>query len=85
MRKLMAALVAFCFTVGLAVAAEVTFVKYDDATKTLTVKEGDKETSYKIGDKVKGEMFGKAKEGKTKLDITVDGGTVTKVVPIKKK
>jgi len=81
---MLAALAAFCFTVGLAVAAEVTLVKYDDATKTITVKEGDKETSYKVGDKVKTENLAKAKTG-AKLDITVESGTVTAVKPLGKK
>lgn len=82
MRKLFAALIAFCLTIGLAVAAEVTFVKFEDGK--LTVKDGDKESTYKVGDKVKTEMFGKLKEGKSKIDITVDGDMVTAVKGKKK-
>jgi opacity protein-like surface antigen len=83
MRKLFAAAFAFVLSIGIAMAAEVTFVKFEDGK--LTVSEGGADKSYKVGDKVKTEMFAKAKAGKTKLDITVDGETVTKVVPVKKK
>lgn len=77
MRKLLAAMVAFALSIGVALAAEVTFVKFEDGK--LTVSEGGAEKTYKVGDKVKTEMFAKAKAGKTKLDITVEGDTVTAV------
>ncbi len=83
MRKLLAALVAFTLSIGIAMAAEVTFVKFEDGK--LTVSDGGAEKTYKVGDKVKTEMFSKAKAGKTKLDITVEGDSVTKVTPVKKK
>ncbi len=81
MRKLFAALVAVCLSVGLALAAEVSFVKYDETKKELTVKDGDKEKTYKVGEKVK--VNPKLKEG-AKLDITVEGDTVTKIAGKKK-
>ncbi|HVK16814.1 MAG TPA: hypothetical protein VM533_07685 [Fimbriiglobus sp.] len=53
MRKFVLAGVALFFTVGLVLAAEVSFVKYDKETKELTVKDKDeKETTYKISEKV---------------------------------
>ena len=92
MRKFVMAALALCLSVGLTVAAEVIFVKYDDAKKELTVKEGDKEATYKItdstkvfyGDKeAKVENFTKAllkaKEGKSKYNITTDKDTITEV------
>ncbi len=85
MRKLIAATVAFCLTIGLAMAAEVTFVKFDKEKKELTVTEDGKEKTYKTGEKVKAEQFEKAKEGKTKLNITVEDGTVTKAEKMGKK
>ena len=52
MRKFVLAGVALFFTVGLVLAAEVTFVSYDKEKKELTVKDKDgKETSYKVTDK----------------------------------
>jgi len=82
MRKLIAALVAFTLSVGIAMAAEVTFVKFEDGK--LTVSEGGAEKTYKVGDKVKTEMFAKAKSGKSKMDITVEGDTVVKAAGVKK-
>jgi hypothetical protein len=38
---------------SLVFAAEVTLIKYDAAKKEVTVKEGDKEASYRITDKTK--------------------------------
>jgi hypothetical protein len=53
MRKFVLAGVALFFGVGLVLAAEVTFVKYDKDAKELTVKDKDqKETTYKITDTV---------------------------------
>ena len=52
MRKFVLAGVALFFTVGLVLAAEVTFVSYDKEKKELTVKDSDnKETTYKVTDK----------------------------------
>jgi hypothetical protein len=53
MRKLICALVAMFAIAGLVAAAEVNFVKFDAEKKELTVKEGDKESTYTISDKVK--------------------------------
>lgn len=53
MRKLLMALCAMFFMAGLVVAVEVTVVKYDKDKKEVTVKEGDKENTYKVGDKTK--------------------------------
>ena len=52
MRKFVLAGVALFLTVGLVLAAEVTFVSYDKEKKELTVKDSDnKETTYKVTDK----------------------------------
>jgi hypothetical protein len=52
MRKFVLAGVALFATVGLVLAAEVTFVSYDKDKKELTVKDKDgKEASYKVTDK----------------------------------
>src|SRR5947209_11602322 len=53
MRKLLLAIAALFFMAGLVVAAEVTLVKYDKDKKSITVKDGDKESTYKITDKTK--------------------------------
>jgi len=65
MRKLLLAVVCLMFITGLAVAADVVVVKLDG--KNLTVKEGDKEKTYKLTDKTKVSIVGKdgtATEGK---------------------
>lgn len=53
MRKIVLATLALLSTVGLTIAAEVTFVKYNADKKELTVKEGDKDAVYKITDDTK--------------------------------
>jgi len=53
MRKLLLSIAALFFMAGLVVAAEVTLVKFDKDKKEITVKDGDKEKTYKIGDKTK--------------------------------
>lgn len=53
MRKFVLAGVALICSIGLTLAADVVFVSYDKDKKELTVKDGDKETTYKVGDKVK--------------------------------
>jgi hypothetical protein len=66
MRKLFLSLGCMLLMTGLVVAAEVTLVKYDAAKKEVTVKEGDKEATYKITDKTKIVFIdkdGNAKEG----------------------
>jgi hypothetical protein len=82
MRKLFAALVALFLFAGMVLAAEVTFVKFDEGKKELTVKEGDKEKTYKVGDKVDTSKWGKIKAD-SKVDITTDGNTVTKLKRVK--
>jgi hypothetical protein len=85
MRKLALAGLALLLSFGLALASEVSFVKFDKDKKELTVKEDEKNATYKITDDTKvkrGEKEGKlenllkyfdtkAKEGDT-FDITVD-------------
>jgi hypothetical protein len=66
MRKLLLAVVCLMFITGLAIAAEVTVVKFDKDAKKVTVKEGDAEKTYKISDKVKvtvTDKDGNSKEG----------------------
>jgi hypothetical protein len=53
MRKLLLGVAALFFMAGLVVAAEVTLVKYDKDKKEITVKDGDKEKTYKVTDKTK--------------------------------
>jgi hypothetical protein len=67
MRKLFMAFAALLFMAGLVVATEVTVVKYDKDKKEVTVKDGDKESTYKITDKIKVSVTdkdGNATEGK---------------------
>lgn len=85
MRKFVMAALALVFTVGLALAGEVAFVKYDTGKKELTVKEDDKSGTYKITDDTRAKRGGKdaklenvlkyfgekAKEG-DKFEIKVD-------------
>lgn len=66
MRKLALAGLAFFFSVGLTLAAEVTFVKFDKEKKVLTVSEDDKEKEYKITDDTK---FLRAAKGGEKKEI----------------
>ncbi len=53
MRKMLLALFALVFMAGLVVAVDVTVVSYDKDKKELKVKEGEKESTYKITDKTK--------------------------------
>lgn len=85
MRKFVFAALALVASLGLTLAGEVAFVKYDPDKKALTVKEEDKEVTYTITDETKvkrGDKDGKlenvlkyfgekAKEG-DKFEITVD-------------
>ena len=66
MRKLLMAALCIVFMAGIVVAAEVTLVKFDKEKKELTVKEGEKEVTYKLTDKTKYSTTTKdgAKEGK---------------------
>lgn len=99
MRKFaLAALALFC-SLGLVIAGEVTFVKYNEDKKELTVKDGDKEVTLKITDKTtfkRGDKdvpadkalpaFAKMKEGKSKFEVTTDKDTATEIkFPGKKK
>lgn len=99
MRKFALGLAALVFSIGLVIAGEVSFVKYDADKKEITVKDGDKEkvlkitdkTTFKRGDKDvpsdKGlEALGKMKEGKGKLEVTTDKDNATEIkLPGKKK
>ncbi len=91
MRKLILSVLSLIITTGLALAASVTLVSFDG--KELKVKDGDKETTYKVTDKTvfkagdkdvpleaatKMLMNPKA-AGKLKMDITTDGDKVTEV------
>jgi hypothetical protein len=53
MRKLLSAVCVTMLMAGLVIAAEGTITKVDLDAKKITIKEGDKETEYKISDKVK--------------------------------
>ncbi len=92
MRKFALAAFALVCSFGLVIAGEVVFMKYDDAKKELTVKDGDKEKTIKITDKTtfkRGDKdvpadkaipsFSKMKEGKSKFEVTVDKDTATEI------
>ncbi len=53
MRKVLLSLACLCFMTGLAVATEVTLLRFDKDKKEVTVKEGEKEATYKITEKTK--------------------------------
>lgn len=85
MRKLVLTGLALVLTVGVAIAGEVAFVKYNADKKELTVKEGDKEATYTVTDETKvkrGEKdaklenvlkyFGEKAQPGTKFEIAVD-------------
>jgi len=59
MRKFVLAAVATVFSLGLALATEVTFVKFDKDAKKVTVKEGDKESTYLVTDETKVKIIDK--------------------------
>jgi hypothetical protein len=72
MRKLALSVAALFLMGGLVVAAEVTVVKYDKDSKTVTVKEGTSEKTYKISDDTKVKLTdkdGNTKDGTVK-DLT---------------
>ncbi len=85
MRKLVLASLTMVLTVGLTLAGEVVFVKFDAEKKALTVKEGETVATYTITDDTKVKrgdkdaklenvvkyFSEKAKEG-AKFEITVD-------------
>jgi hypothetical protein len=53
MRHSLAALGCVLLMAGVALAAEVTLIKYEGDKKAVTVKEGDAEKTYKLTDKTK--------------------------------
>ena len=65
MRKLAISSLMVLFMAGLVCAVEVSVVKYDADKKEVTVKEGEKESTYKISDKVKVSLI-IDKDGNTK-------------------
>jgi hypothetical protein len=92
MRKFALAAAALFCTFGLALAADVVFVKFDKEKKELTVTEDGKEKTYKITDKTTFKTgdkdtpaekalprFDKAKEGKTKFSLTAEKDTATEI------
>ncbi|HEY2785996.1 MAG TPA: hypothetical protein VGJ05_13580 [Fimbriiglobus sp.] len=94
MRKFVLSALALFLCVGLTLAAQVTFVKYDEDKKELTVKgDDDKKTekTYKISDETKfknnkkdmtsekGTARFKKMKVDTKFEITTDGDKLTEV------
>ncbi len=92
MRKMIVAALSLLLSAGLLLAAPVIFQSYDKDKNELKVKDGDKEITYKLNDKTKyksgdkdveadkaAEMFGKMKEGKSKLDVTGEKDVATEV------
>lgn len=98
MRKFVLGALALVLSVGLAVAADVEFVKFDSATKALTVKEEGKEVTYTITDatkvkrgdkelpaeKVLKYLSEKAEAG-TKFELTADKDKKVTEIVMKKK
>jgi hypothetical protein len=91
MRKFVLAALTLIFSLGLTIAAQVTFVSFDAEKKELKVKDGDEEKTYKITDKTtyktgdketpaeKGvARLGKLKD-KAKLEVTVEKDTITEI------
>lgn len=74
-RKFLSAALLLAATAGLAVAVEVTLVKYDKEKKELTVKEGDEQKVYKLTDKTK--TVAVDADGK---EMTLDKAAVDKVL-----
>ena len=70
MRKLLLSLACLLVMTGLAVAAEVTLVKFDKEKKEVTVKEGDAEKTYKITDKTK--FSSVSKDGSESKEMTYE-------------
>src|SRR6478672_8539619 len=67
MRKFVMSLVMVLFMAGLVCAVEVTVLKYNADKKEVTVKEGEKENTYKITDDTKVvfvDKDGNTKDGK---------------------
>jgi hypothetical protein len=67
MRKLLLSFAAMVSMASLVFAANVTVSKYDKDTKSVTVKDGDAEKTYKFSDSVKVTIIdkdGKETEGK---------------------
>ncbi len=96
MRKLLLSVASILLMAGLVVAAEYSVVSYDAATKTVTLKDGDKETKAKLTDSTKVydvDKDGNKKEGKVegvakawekkapkKIEATVSDGNITEVI-----
>jgi hypothetical protein len=70
MRKLFLATASVFLMAGLAYAVDVIVLRYNADTKEVTVKEGDKEVTYKIAENVKVTL--KDKEGNTKEGTFAD-------------
>ena len=98
MRKLIVAALSLLVSAGLLLAAPVIFQSYDKEKKELKVKDGDKEITYKLNDKVTykdgdkdlaadkvDDRMSKLKEGKSKLEITAKDDVVTEVKFVAKK
>jgi hypothetical protein len=91
MRKFVLAMLTMLLTLGLTIAAQVTFVSFDAEKKELKVKDGDDEKTYKVTDKTTfktGDKDTPAEKGltrlgkmkaKAKFDVTVEKDTVTEV------
>ncbi len=94
MRKFALSAVALLALVGFTIAGSVTVVKWDGEKNELTVKEGDKEATYKVTDKTKVKMGDRdgdiekvkamwTKQGDKaagkKLDITTEKGEITEI------
>jgi acyl-ACP thioesterase len=83
MRKFALASVALFASVGLLLAAEVEFVKFNKEKKELTVKEKDEEKTYKVTDDTK--FFRAGKGEKKEVDKEKAMETLDKLNDAKRK
>ena len=91
MRKFVLSMLALFVCVGLTIAAQVKFVKFDEDKKELTVKEDDKEKTYKVTDKTtfkrndkdvpaeKATGSLKKMKADAEIDVTNDGEKATEI------
>ncbi len=97
MRKMIVATLSLLLSAGLLLAAPVLFESYDKDKNELKVKDGDKSITYKLNDKTTykagdkdlpadkaGDVLGKLKAGKSKLEVKAEKDVATEVTFLKK-
>jgi hypothetical protein len=93
MRTLLCAVAALLIAVGGVFAAEGVVTKFDETTKEVTVKVGDKTYTAKIADikvlsaggkEIPADKF-KGFKADTKVDVTLDGDKIKEIKMLPKK